>query len=113
MFYENIKDLSTSVFRRVVGAKRSTFDFMLKILGVQYAVDHKLGGAPSKLCLEDKLLMTLCYWREYRTYLHIGLSYGYSESQTFKIFRFVAVIPYYYYQNSEFLIHKEFAFLKG
>jgi hypothetical protein len=89
MFYENIKDLSTSVFRRVVGTKRSTFDFMLKILGVQYAVDHKLGGAPSKLCLEDKLLMTLCYWREYRTYLHIGLSYGYSESQTFKIIRWV------------------------
>jgi hypothetical protein len=33
--------------------------------------------------------MTLCYWREYRTYLHIGTSYGYSESQTFKIIRLV------------------------
>lgn len=33
--------------------------------------------------------MTLCYWREYRTYLHIGVSYGYSESQTFKIIRWV------------------------
>jgi hypothetical protein len=33
--------------------------------------------------------MTLNYWREYRTYLHLGMSYGYSESQTFKIIRWV------------------------
>lgn len=89
MFYEAVKDLSNSVFRRLVGVKKSTFEFMLKILSVQYAVDHEFGGAPSKLILEDKLLMTLCYWREYRTYLHIGTSYGYSESQTFKIIRWV------------------------
>lgn len=89
MFYEMIKDLSNGVFRRLVGVKRSTFEFMLKILSVQYAVDHELGGAPSKLTLEDKLLMTLCYWREYRTYLHLGVSYGYSESQAFKIVRWV------------------------
>ena len=89
MFYETIKDLSNGVFRRLVGVKRSTFEFMLKILSVQYAVDHELGGAPSKLTLEDKLLMTLCYWREYRTYLHLGVSYGYSESQAFKIVRWV------------------------
>jgi Helix-turn-helix of DDE superfamily endonuclease len=85
MFYETIKDLSNGVFRRLVGVKRSTFEFMLKILSVQYAVDHELGGAPSKLTLEDKLLMTLCYWRGYRTYLHLGVS----ESQAFKIVRWV------------------------
>jgi hypothetical protein len=89
MFYETIKDLSNGVFRRLVGVKRSTFEFMLKILSAQYAVDHELGGAPSKLTLEDKFLMTLCYWREYRTYLHLGVSYGYSESQAFKIVRWV------------------------
>lgn len=89
MFYETVKDLSNSVFRRLVGVKRSTFEFMLKILSVQYAIDHTLGGAPSKLTLENKLLMTLCYWREYRTYLHLGVSYGYSESQAFKIIRWV------------------------
>ncbi len=89
MLYKTVKDLSNSVFRRLVGVKRPTFEFMLKILSVQYAVDHEFGGAPSKLSLEDKLLMTLCYWREYRTYLHIGISYNYSESQTFKIIRWV------------------------
>jgi hypothetical protein len=89
MFYKAVKDLPNGVFRRLVGVKKSTFEFMLKILSVQYAVDHELGGAPSKLDLEDKLLMTLCYWREYRTYLHLGTSYGYSESQSFKIIRWV------------------------
>jgi hypothetical protein len=89
MFYETVKDLSDGVFRRLVGVKSGTFEFMLKILSVKYAVDHEFGGAPSKLTLEDKLLMALCYWREYRTYLHLGVSYGYSESQTFKIVRWV------------------------
>jgi len=89
MLYETVKGLSGGVFRRLVGVKRTTFEFMLKILSIQYALDHEFGGAPSRLSLEDKLLMTLCYWREYRTYLHLGISYGYSESQTFKIIRWV------------------------
>jgi hypothetical protein len=89
MRYESVKELSDTVFRRLVGIKRVTFNLMLKILSVQYAVEHHRGGAPSKLALEDKLLMALSYWREYRTYLHLGVSYGYSESQTFKIIRWV------------------------
>ena len=62
---------------------------MVEILETQYALDHKLGGKPSKLPLEDKLLMTLEYWREYRTYFHIGTSYGYSEAQTYKSIKWV------------------------
>jgi hypothetical protein len=37
-------------------------------------------GRPSTLSLENQLLMTLQYWREYRTYFHIGLSWGVDES---------------------------------
>lgn len=84
-----MKELSDIVFRRLIGVKRVTFNLMLKVLSVQYALEHHRGGAPSRLTLEDKLLMTLCYWREYRTYLHLGVSYGYSESQTFKIIKWV------------------------
>jgi hypothetical protein len=68
MRYELVKELSDTVFRRLVGIKRATFNLMLKILSVQYAIEHHRGGSPSKLALEDKLLMTLSYWREYRTY---------------------------------------------
>ncbi len=38
-----------------------------------------LAGRP-KLSRADQLLLTLMYWREYRTEFHIGLAYGISES---------------------------------
>ena len=37
-------------------------------------------GRPPKLSRADQLLMTLMYWREYRTEFHIAQSYGISES---------------------------------
>jgi hypothetical protein len=37
-------------------------------------------GRPTKLSRADQLLMTLMYWREYRTEFHIGLAYGISVS---------------------------------
>ena len=42
------------------------------------------GGRPSKLSLEDRLLMTLEYLREYRTYFHIGKHYDLSKSTVYK-----------------------------
>ena len=43
-----------------------------------------LGGKPSRLAVEDKLLMALEYLREYRTYFHLGQSYGLSESACYR-----------------------------
>ena len=37
-------------------------------------------GCPPKLSRPDQLLMTLMYWREYRTQFHIAGSYGVSEA---------------------------------
>jgi hypothetical protein len=37
-------------------------------------------GRPATLSLEDQLLVALQYWREYRTYFHLGLSWGLDES---------------------------------
>jgi hypothetical protein len=89
MFFERIKDLSNTSFKRLTGVKKATFKAMLDILEAKYAEDHANGGKPSKLPLEDKLLMTLEYWREYRTYFHIGTSYGYSESQAYRAISWV------------------------
>lgn len=36
-------------------------------------------GRPAKLTRADQLLMTLMYWREYRTQFHIAQSFGVSE----------------------------------
>ena len=37
-------------------------------------------GRPATLSRADQLLLTLMYWREYRTEFHIGLTYGVSEA---------------------------------
>ena len=85
MRYEDVLKLSKSNFKRIVGVKSETFDLMLKILSFAYAVKHELGGKSDKLGLEEKLLIALNYWREYRTYAHLGVTYGYSESQICRI----------------------------
>ena len=39
------------------------------------------------MSLEDQLLLTLEYWREYRTYFHVGQSWGVNESTAYRIVR--------------------------
>ena len=87
MNYKEVSKLSKNKFKRIVGVNPQTFVLMLKTLSVAYAVEHQFGGKPDKLALEDKLLISLNYWREYRTYAHLGVTYGYSESQICRIVR--------------------------
>ena len=47
------------------------------------------GGRPNNLTIENRILMTLEYLREYRTYLHIGASCGLSESNAFTNIRWI------------------------
>jgi transcription initiation factor TFIIIB Brf1 subunit/transcription initiation factor TFIIB len=89
MKWESIKDLSPAVFRRLTGVKDTTFIEMVAILQKVHDKKKQLGGRPNKLCIADMLLMTLEYLREYRTYLHIGKSYSVSESNAYKIIKWV------------------------
>lgn len=57
---------------------------MIDILMEADALKKKAGGWENKLCIEDQLLMTLEYLREYRTYFHIGNNFGISESSANK-----------------------------
>ena len=52
-------------------------------------VEKGLGtfGRPPKLSRGDQLLMTLMYWREYRTEFHIAQSYGVSEATVCRTIR--------------------------
>jgi hypothetical protein len=76
MRYETIKHLKDTDFKRLTGVQRETFASMLKVIekGIR---DF---GRPPKLGRADQLLMTLMYWREYRTEFHIAQSYGISEA---------------------------------
>lgn len=51
---------------------------MLEVL--RAAQNDSRRGSPSKLSLEDQLLMTLSYWREYRTLFHVAMTYRIHES---------------------------------
>jgi len=76
MRYETIQTLKDEDFKRSTGVSRTMFE---KMLTVVKAGLRDFGRTP-KLIREDQLLMTLMYWREYRTEFHVGLTYGVSEA---------------------------------
>lgn len=85
MTYDAVKHLKPSEFKRLCGVQPGTFEAMLSVL--KQVELNKPPGRPSKLSMEDQLLMTLEYWREYRTYFHIGQSWGINESTAYRIIR--------------------------
>ena len=89
MKFEQIKEELSDNFRRLTGIKRSTFNVMIGILSNAETALKAQGGKPNKLSMEDRLLMTLEYLREYRTYFHISRSFGISESACYRNIRWV------------------------
>jgi hypothetical protein len=85
MKFETVKALHNEKFRRLAGVKRTTFN---KISQSDKAKKVK-GGRKNKLSIEDMLIMTLEYIREYRTYFHISQSYNISESTAYKTVRWI------------------------
>lgn len=93
MKYEKLKKMSDEKFRRITGVKQATFSKMVEIV-TQACEDKKKqqkspGGRKSNLSIADRVLMTLEYLREYRTYAHIGASYGLSETRAFENIRLI------------------------
>jgi DNA-directed RNA polymerase specialized sigma subunit len=86
MTYEQLKDLNPRDFKRLCGVHLKTFTRMVKVLQPDLERTGKRGGQP-KLSVEDQLLITLEYWREYRTYFHIGKSWDIHESTVCRIVR--------------------------
>ena len=86
---KNLKYASDSKFRRITGVKRTTFNKMVEILTEAKSKQKTKGGRPNKLSVSDMLLATLEYLREYRTYAHIAMSYGVSESNTYYAIKWV------------------------
>ncbi|MCI0692871.1 transposase family protein [candidate division KSB1 bacterium] len=84
MRFDSVKDLKGEAFRRLTGVQRGTFDAMVALLFAAKRAQKAAGGKPNTLSVEDQLLMMLAYWREYRTYFHIGQSYGLSESAAYR-----------------------------
>ena len=71
MKQDKIKYLEEKEFRRLIGIKPETFEKMLEILSDTDPKKKARSGRRNKLNLSEKLLVTLEYIREYRTYFYI------------------------------------------
>ena len=86
MTYEKVKKLKPEEFKRLCGVRPETFNQMVKLVEKQTLLNKKT-GRPSKLSLKNQVLMSLEYLREYRTYFHLGQSWGINESTAYRIIR--------------------------
>ena len=86
MKYEKVRKLAHKEFKRLSGVYPQTFSRMVEIVQ-EYQKARKVSGRPSKLSVENQILITLEYWREYRTYFHIGKTWGVNESTALRIIR--------------------------
>lgn len=80
MNYEASKQLSDIRFKRLVSVQCTTFEEMLDVLKRAYQLKHAKGGRKPKLSLDDLLMATLQYMREYHTYEQLAAAFGIHES---------------------------------
>lgn len=83
--YEQIRFLNETLFRRLTGVPKTTFEHMRAVLSEQISQSKKILGRPSHLSVADQLLMMLEYNREYRIYFHIAQSYQVREATAFHL----------------------------
>jgi len=87
--YELLQKQTPKNFKRFVGVKEDTFNAMIEVFKEyeeERTKNHGKGGRKS-LCPEDKVLLMLSYFREYRTLEHVGFEYGVSEATASRIVR--------------------------
>lgn len=87
--YEELKNFPAKQFRRLAGVQRETFEKMVEILVKTQNERYRKAGRKGCLSIEDRLLMALEYLREYRTFFHLGRSYGLSESACYRACKWV------------------------
>jgi Helix-turn-helix of DDE superfamily endonuclease len=77
--FQQIMALNRTRFRRRTGVYPETFHYMHDALK-HWATTKKKPGRPAALRLDEQLLLSLEFWREYRTYFHLGQDWGVHET---------------------------------
>jgi hypothetical protein len=77
---KRVKALDKSPFMQIFGVSGAVFFRMYLELSRAYRKLHAQGGKPPTLSVPDKLVITLMYWRESRTYRPIAWDYGVGKS---------------------------------
>ncbi len=85
MNYKDVKNLKHGDFKRLCGVTRETFAAMCEVVR-QYKEFNKRGRR-SKLSVENQVLLTLVFWREYRTLFHLGRDWQLHESNVSRLVR--------------------------
>lgn len=83
MRYKKANELKESDFKRLCGVKKETFVMMSEV--VKEVLSRETSGRKSGLSVEDQVLLTLGYWREYRTMFHLGQDFGLHESNVSRV----------------------------
>jgi len=78
--YEKTKKLKDTDFKQIIGIKRETFEAMVGVLTVEYRKKHEKGGRKPKLILEEQLIMTLKYMRQYITQKELAYEFEIGEA---------------------------------
>ena len=85
MNYEDVKNLKAGDFKRLCGVTKETFAAMCEVVH-----EHKQAmkrGRKSHLSIENQILLTLSFWREYRTLFHLGRDWNLHESNVSRLVR--------------------------
>lgn len=90
MRWKTITHQTDANFKRLVGVKREVVVQMVAVIKATtppstHPQTGKKRGVKPKLNNYDKVLMMLMYYREYRTFAHIGATYNISEAQCWRI----------------------------
>ena len=71
-----VSEYGEKQFLRLTDVKREVFEMMVAVVSQK----QRAFGRPRKLSVEDQVLLSLCYWREYRSQFHVASSFGVSEA---------------------------------
>jgi hypothetical protein len=85
MHWETLKNKSDSDFQRYTGIKPPTFEKMTETVQKYELANKNPKSRPHTFSIEDRILIMLCYYREYLTYFHLGIKYNIHESTAFRI----------------------------
>lgn len=85
MNYEDVKNLKNGDFKRLCGVTKETFAAMCQVV-TEHKQRHSR-GRKSNLSIENQVLLTLSFWREYRTLFHLGRDWKLHESNVSRLVR--------------------------
>ena len=95
--FKKYQQPSRDNFVRTVGLSLEQFQSLVELIQVYIQAQKQScpltrSGLKSKLSLENQLLLTLLYLRDYPTFIKLGLPFGLSESYTHKIYHKISTI---------------------